>query len=434
MNGELLSVLDYIEREKGIDRGKLIEAIELSLVSASKKTLAGIHDPSFKIDPETGKISVYQTMQIVKTVSDSETEISLKEARKIDPQAKNGEEIKIEITPKDFGRIAAQTAKQVIVQKIREAEKEIVYAEFKDRIGDIIMGTVLRHEHDTVIVDIGRSEALLPYREQCPGERYPIRSRIRAYILEVKSHGKALDIILSRVNPNLVKILFELEVPEIIDGIVEIKAIAREAGSRTKIAVFSQSEKVDCVGACVGMRGDRVKNIVRELNGERIDIVPWDEDVGSFVRHSLSPAKLKSVKVKEDERTVEVIVTGDQLSLAIGKKGQNARLSSRLTGWKIDINKDMSDIEAEKTKALDKDVPVHDISIDEVAGIGKKTRDTVKKAGFKTTKDIIEKGKDSLKTIPGISDKMAERIINAVYETSSKLDDKKDDQGEDSSE
>lgn len=415
MNGELISVLDYIEREKGIKREILLDAVESSLLTASKKSLGTVRNPSITIDNETGDIRVYDKNTVVEKVKEP-GEISLKEAKRLNPKAKIGDEVDVEITPRNFGRIAAQTAKQVIIQKIREAEKDIIFNEFIERKGDILNGIVRRHERGTVIVDLGKTEAFLPLKEQCPGENYPLGSRIRAYIVDVKDLGKFPEIILSRTHPGLVKNLFDLEVPEINDGIVEIKAIAREPGARTKIAVYSQAEKVDSVGACVGMRGERVKNIVRELGGEKIDIVRWDPDIAVFVRNALSPAKLNEVKVREEEGTIEVFVEEDQLSLTIGKKGQNARLTSKLTGWKIDINRDLG-LESGKVgeKETKEQAAVPDVS--QIKGVGEKMAAQLADAGFKTAKDLSEASIEDLVKVPGVGQKMAEKLIESAKAT-----------------
>ncbi|MDP8219306.1 MAG: transcription termination factor NusA [Candidatus Theseobacter exili] len=412
MNSELINVFDYIEREKGIKRDVLIRAVESSLLSASRKSLGAAQNPSVNIDSETGDIKVFEEAIIVEEATGL-SEISIKDAKKIDVKAKIGGTILVEITPKNFGRIAAQTAKQVIIQKIREAEKEIIFNDFKDRQGDIITGIVRRFEKGSIIVDLGKTEAAIPYREQVQGEHYQPGSRIQGYVLAVEDSSRFPEIIISRTHPGFVKRLFELEVPEISDGIVVIKAIAREAGARTKIAVYSQDEKVDSVGACVGMRGDRVKNIVRELGGEKIDIVRWDPEIAVFVKNALSPAKLKDVKVREKEQTVEVFVNDDQLSLAIGKKGQNARLTSKLTGWKIDINRDLglpdeADL-AEIDKKTKKQSSPHPVS--ELKGVGEKMTTQLTEAGYITILDIANSKEEELAKVPGVAQKKAETLI-----------------------
>ena len=338
MNGELLSVLEYIEREKGISRDTILEAVESSLLSASRKTLPTAQELSVEIDRETGDIHVFADKMVVSDDVGEDTDtILLEDAVAVDSNASVGEHVRVEVTPHDFGRIAAQTAKQVIIQRLREAERSIVFNEFKDRVGTLVNGVVRRHTYGAIIVDLGRAEALLPAREQSTGERYPVGSRMSVYVAEIKEGLKGPEIIVSRTHPALVERLFELEIPEIIDGIVQIKGIAREPGHRTKIAVHSTDDKVDPVGACVGLRGSRVKNIVRELNGEKIDIIKWSEDVATYVQNALSPAKLKRVEANEADKSVTVIVSEDQLSLTIGKKGQNARLTGKLAGWRVDI-------------------------------------------------------------------------------------------------
>jgi len=340
MNGELIAVLEYLQREKGIDKETLLQAVEQALLQASKKSVGPARELRIEIDRKTGAIRAIATLIIVETVANIHDEISFADARKRKPDAQIGETFDVEVTPANFGRIAAQTAKQAMLQKIRQVERNMVFEEFKGRAGDILAGTVRRFERSDVIVDLGRIEAVMPSRERVPTEEYQPGDRIRAYVLAVDDSGHGPDIVLSRSHPDFVKKLFELEVTEIADKTVEIKVIAREAGFRSKIAVWSRDEKVDPVGACVGMKGMRVKNIVRELSGEKIDIVRWDPNVRQFVANALAPAKLKNLIIDEDRHSVRIIVDPDQLSLAIGKKGQNARLTSKLTGWNIDIEKE----------------------------------------------------------------------------------------------
>lgn len=343
MNGELLNILDSIAREKGIDKEILIKAVESSLVSAVRKSsepIAKRKNITVYIDRENGSIKAFAELTVVEdTKKPSLDEITLCEARKINPGVNVNDKISVDITPGDFGRIAAQSAKQIIIQKIREAERDIVYNEFKDRVGDITIGTVRKKERGNIIVDLGRAEAILPLKEQCPEERYEIGNRIRVYISEVKATPKGPEIVLSRTHIGLIKRLFELEVPEISDGTVQIKGIVREPGFRCKVAVYSNDPKIDPVGACVGMRGSRIKNIVRELENEKLDIIKWDPDITIYVTNALNPAKVESVIVNEKEKKLEVRVAEDQLSVAIGKKGQNVRLASRLIGWEIDVRK-----------------------------------------------------------------------------------------------
>jgi len=340
MNGELIAVLEYLQREKGIDKETLLQAVEQALLQASKKSVGPAREMRIEIDRKTGAIRALATLMVVETVVSKHDEITLDDARKRKPTAQLGETLDVEVTPANFGRIAAQTAKQAMLQKIRQVEKSMVFEEFKGRTGDILAGTVRRFERSDVIVDLGRIEAVMPSRERVPTEEYQPGDRIRAFVLSVGSGGHGPDIVLSRSHPDFIKKLFELEVSEIADKTVEIKAIAREAGFRSKIAVWSRNEKVDPVGACVGMKGMRVKNIVRELSGEKIDIIRWDPNVRLYVANALAPAKLKNLIIDEARHSVRIIVDSDQLSLAIGKKGQNARLTAKLTGWNVDIEKE----------------------------------------------------------------------------------------------
>lgn len=342
MNSEFIAMLDYLEREKGIKRDVLVEAVQNALLSASKKAVDQARDLRIEIDPKTGEIHAIARLIVAEKVTNKHDEIALVAARKIKADVQPGEEIDVEVTPKNFGRIAAQTAKQAMMQRIRQAEKEMIYDEFKDRAGEIVSGTVRRFERSDVIVDLGKFEATMPSKERVQTEDYNIGDRIRAYVVAVENGVRGPEIIISRSHPNFVRRLFEMEVSEINDRTVEIKAIAREAGYRTKIAVHSASDKVDPVGACVGMRGSRVKNIVRELNNEKVDIIRWSSDIKELVREALKPAEIKSATLDEAKRSILIKVAEDKLSLAIGKRGQNARLTSRLTGWDINIEKDES--------------------------------------------------------------------------------------------
>ena len=342
MNSEFIAMLDYLEREKGIKREVLVEAVSNALLSASKKAVGPARDLRIDINPKTGEIRALANLLVVESITNIHDEIILSKALKVKADAKLGEEIEIEVTPKNFGRIAAQTAKQAMMQRIRQAEKELIYDEFKDRAGEIVSGTVRRFERSDVVIDLGKFEATMPMRERVQTEDYNIGDRIRAYVLAVENGQRGPEIILSRSHPNFVRRLFEVEVSEISDHTVEIRGIAREAGYRTKIAVFSANEKVDPVGACVGMRGSRVKNIVRELNNEKVDIIRWSDDPKEFVLEALKPAKIKGVTLEPVKKIINIRVDEDQLSLAIGKRGQNARLTSRLLGWDINIEKDES--------------------------------------------------------------------------------------------
>lgn len=339
MNVELIEALHELEKERGIESDIVFEAIEAALISAYKKNFGSQPNANVRvqIDRITGEIKVFARQEIVEEATDERLEVSLENAQKIHPNYQLGDIIESEVTPRDFGRIAAQTAKQVVVQRIREAERSLIYDEFSNRESDIVTGTVQRVELKNVFIDLGKTEAVLAPSEQIPGETFNINDRIKTYIIEVRKTPKGPQILVSRTHPGLLKRLFELEVPEIHDGVVEIKSVAREAGFRSKIAVYSHDENVDSVGSCVGPKGLRVQTIVNELRGEKIDIVKWNKDTSSYIANSLSPAKVVDVQIYEDEKKARVIVPDYQLSLAIGKEGQNARLAAKLTGWKIDI-------------------------------------------------------------------------------------------------
>src|SRR5436190_4306532 len=337
MNAEFLAILEYWEREKGINKDVLVKAVEDALLSAAKKAVGPARELRCAIDPKTGDIRAFAKLVVSERVISKHDQISLFDARRIKPDAQFGEEVEVEVTPANFGRIASQNAKQALMQHIRRAEKELIYSEFKDRTGDIVSGVVRRFERSDVTVDLGKFEALLPNRERVPTEEYQIGERIRCYVKAVEQTPHGPEIILSRADPQSVVKLFRLEVSEINDGTIEIKGIAREPGVRTKLAVWTRDEKVDPVGACAALRGQRVKNIVRELNNEKVDIIRWDPNVRNFITNALAPAKLKAFEIDEANKRVKIIVSEDQLSLAIGKRGQNARLTSKLTGWQVDI-------------------------------------------------------------------------------------------------
>jgi N utilization substance protein A len=337
MNQEFMQALEEIEKEKGISKEVLKDAIEAALVSAYKKNYGSAQNVEVSLDQHNGYVKVVTKKTVVEHPENSLTEISLEEARAISPNYAKGDVIDFEVTPKNFGRIAAQTAKQVVVQRIREAERGIIYDEYANRENELVNGMIHRLEKGSIMIDLGRVEAVLPPAEQVSGEEYNPGSRIRVYIVEVKKTTKGPQIVVSRTHPGLVKRLFELEVPEIHDGIVQIKGIAREAGARTKIAVNSVDPNVDPVGACVGPKGVRVQSVVNELRGEKIDIIKWSADINEFIANALSPAKVLRVEANEAEKSARVIVKDYQLSLAIGKEGQNARLAAKITGWKIDI-------------------------------------------------------------------------------------------------
>jgi len=389
MSSEILTILDSIEREKGIPKDVLFEAIESALVSAAKRILGKEReDIEVTIDRETGEIKIAAAGKKVKSV--------------------------------EFGRIAAQTAKQVIIQKIREAEREIIFDDYHKRIGTIVSGSVHRFERGNIIVELGKTEGFLPRFQQCPNERYKQGDRIRAYLLEVAKTNRGPQVVLSRSDEAFVRKLFELEVPEIAEGIVEIKAISREAGERTKVAVYSKDEKIDPVGACVGMRGNRVKDIVKELHGEKIDIVRWKEDIEEYLKAAIAPAQVSSLKVDKEKKSIEVNVKEDQLSIAIGKHGQNVRLASKLIGWELDIRPAKET--KEKTASVnillkqEKKVAEKAFPIKKLSGIGKKAEATLIAAGFDTVLKIAATDAKTLAKLEGIGKKTAEKIIASAKE------------------
>ena len=347
---EFLDALDLVVKEKGIDKEVIFEAIEASLVSACKKNFGTNQSIKVVINRETGEVACYAQKEVVEEVMDKQTEVGLLEARVLDPDYQIGDLIDFEVTPRDFGRVAAQTAKQVVVQKFREAEREILYNQYITKEREVVTAIVQRKERRNVIVQMGKIDAVLAANEQIPGEQYSFMDRIKVYVLEVKQMPKGPQIFVSRTHPELVKRLFEQEVPEVHDGTVEIKSIAREAGSRTKIAVYSKNEHVDALGSCVGQNGSRVNVIVSELGGEKIDVINWSEDPKEFIAAALSPSKVVEVVVNEEEQSAKIVVPDHQLSLAIGKEGQNARLSAKLTGWRIDIK---SETQARETNFLE---------------------------------------------------------------------------------
>ncbi|MBN2302075.1 MAG: transcription termination/antitermination protein NusA [Lentisphaerae bacterium] len=409
MNNELLAILNYMEKERGIDRETLIQAVEYAMQSASKHGIDTEEILRVHIDRQTCEIKAFADAIVTERPAKGCHEISLADAKAIKPDAALGDKIEIEVTPKDFGRIAAQTAKQAIIQKIRQAERDMVFGEYKNRIGDIVSGAVRQFNRSDIIVDLGRAEAIIPANERVPTEEYQIGDRIRAYILTVQNNSAGPSIVLSRSHPNFVKTLFHLEVSEITDGVVEIKGIAREPGYRTKIAVFSHDTKVDAVGACVGMRGMRVKNIVRELSGEKIDIIRWSDDIKTYVANALSPAKLSKVTIDEnDPHVVHVIADTDQLSLAIGKRGQNVRLTAKLLGMKVDIQKDESNVSFEEKVAK---------AVEELAaldGIGKENAEALVNAGFLTVEGILAAEISDLVETAGLSEETAKIIYEAA--------------------
>lgn len=337
MNSEFISAISDLEKERGISADILFDAIEVALITAFKKNFYSNENVRVAMDRETGDIHVYAQRKVVDDVYDPDTEISLAEAKEISKKYELDDIVENEVTPRNFGRIAAQTAKQVVIQRIREAEREATFTQYSDKDGDIVNGIVTTLDKRGLVVNIGRTEALLPTQELIPGETFKIGERIKAYITKVEKSLKGPQVFISRTHPGLVKRLFELEVPEIYEGIIEIVSVAREAGSRTKMAVMTKMENIDPVGSCVGQKGTRVQNIINELRGEKIDIIEWSPNYAQYIASALNPAEVLAVDVKEEEKTAKVVVPDNQLSLAIGKEGQNARLAARLTGFKIDI-------------------------------------------------------------------------------------------------
>ena len=353
MTSEIQVLFEYYEKEKGIPRDTMVEALSTALLSAARKSVGPARELRVDVNPDKGDIVAVAKLIASDNVKSPYEEISLEIARRINPEAQLGDEIEVKVTPKDFGRIAAQTARQTMMQQLRIAEKAMIYDEFKDRAGDIVGGTVRRFDKSDVMVDLGKFEGTMPSRERVTTDQYSIGDRIRAYVVAVENGSRGPEIILSRSHPNFVRRLFEFEVSEIADQTVEIRGIAREPGFRTKVAVYSADPKVDPVGACVGLRGARVKNIVRELNNEKVDIIRWSEDLTEFVTDALKPAIIRSIEIDEAEKQVRVTVDEEELSKAIGRRGQNARLTSRLLGWDVQIEKDSSKTEIFEKRVID---------------------------------------------------------------------------------
>ena len=408
MNAEFLASMEYWEREKGLDREILISAVEDALLSAAKRALGPARELRCQIDRKNGDISAYATLIVVEKIINKHDEIDIARACLHKADAQLNDEIEVEVTPKNFGRIASQNAKQALMQAIRRAEKALVYSEFHDRIGDIVSGEVRGFDRSDVLIDLGRFEALLPNRERVPTEEYQRGERIRCYVKSVAGGGHGSEIILSRKDPEFVLKLFRLEVSEINDGTIEVKGIAREPGFRTKLAVYSRDEKVDPVGACVGLRGQRVKNIVRELNNEKIDIIPWDENIETYVTNALSPAEIKRMEVQSERKRIHIFVEPDQLSLAIGRRGQNARLTSLLTGWQIDI-----DSEEEIKVGFEEQVAKAVEALASIPGIEKTQADAIVHAGLLTLDALNSVEANDLKEIPGLEDS-AETVLAAA--------------------
>jgi N utilization substance protein A len=408
MNADFLAVLEFWEREKGISRDVLVGAVQEALLSAAKKAVGAARELRVAIDPKNGDIRAFAKLIVSEKVISKHDQISVFDARRIKPDAQVGEELEIEVTPTGFGRIASQYAKQALMQHIRRAEKALIFTEFKDRVGDIISGTVRRFDRSDVLVDLGKYEALLPNKERVPTEEYQIGERIRCFVKAVEQGPHGPEIILSRADPRFVIKLFQVEVSEISDGTIEIKGIAREPGFRTKLAVWTRDEKVDPVGACVGLRGQRVKNIVRELNNEKVDIIKWSPNVRDYITNALSPAKLKTFEVDEANKRVKILVSDDQLSLAIGKRGQNARLTSKLTGWQVDI-----EAEVVVTKGFEEKVAEAVEQLAAIEGITREQADALVHAGLTRLEDLLQAEESDLADIPQIGEK-AGAVLNAA--------------------
>ncbi len=401
MPSNLNYVIDQVGKDKGIDRKVIIEALEQAVLTASRKKYGSQGEIEVHYNEEAGEIELFQFKKVVEDAADPSVEISLKEARVLDNEAQIGDSLGVKLNT-DFGRIGAQTAKQVIIQKVRDAERDNVYNEFKDKKADLVSGVVQRMEKGSLYINIGRAEAALLSKEQIPGEVYRQGERIRAYILDVQKNSKGPQIFLSRTHPGFLIKLFEMEVPEISDGVIKIISAAREPGERAKISVYSSNRDIDPVGACVGMRGSRVLNVVQELRGERIDIIPWAQDQAKYVCNALAPAKISRVYIDEENRHMEMVVADDQLSLAIGKKGQNVRLASKLTGWKIDI-KSESRMEKISNEILEQ--------FKDLLHIGDVHSHVLYNEGFRSIKEISEVDPEELAKVLGIAEEKASEIV-----------------------
>ncbi len=411
MTNDIVALIDYYEKEKGIDREKVVAALEYAFISAYRKMVPGadaIETLRAAVDTKKGETRIWASLTAVadEDYSDKFNEVPMKLASKKKPESVIGDILEFDVTPKDFGRIAVQTAKQTMMQRLRQAEKEMIYEEFKDRAGDVVSGTVRRFERNDVMIDLGKFEGIMPNRERVQGEEYNIGDRIRAYVLAVENEGRGPEIILSRSHPNFVRRLFEAEVNEISDRTVEIRGVAREAGFRTKIAVWSNDSKVDPVGACVGLRGARVKNIVRELNNEKVDIIRWSEDPREFVKEALKPAEIRSITVDEAAKVVNVTVDEIDLSKAIGRKGQNARLTSRLMGWDVQVRKDESKEEQLKAKIGG---AAH--TLGEQLGLTDALAEKLTFAGGASAELVVDMPADYIAGALGITDEEAETIL-----------------------
>ncbi|MGD8982541.1 MAG: transcription termination factor NusA [Desulfobacteraceae bacterium] len=404
---ELIRVIDQVSREKGVDREVLIKTIEEAVRAAARKKLGPNYDLEVSFNEEMGEIEIFEFKEVVEKVANENMEISLEEAKEIDPDSEVGDSLGIKMDTDVLGRIAAQSAKQVIMQRLREAERDIVYDDYKDRRGEIIHGIAQRFDKGAIVVNLGRTEAELPVKEQIPKESYKQGDRVRAYILDVKQFSRGPQIVLSRTHPNFLSALFENEVPEISERIVTVIQVAREPGSRAKIAVSSKDGDVDPVGACVGMKGSRVQAVVQELRGEKIDIVTWDPDPAKFICNALAPAEIVRVIVDESNQTMEVVVPDDQLSLAIGKRGQNVRLASKLSGWNLDVTSETNYNDALK-EAYN--------SLLQLDGVGEATASNLYQQGFRSMEEVAEASVSDLMQVGGIGEEKAGKIIDSAIQ------------------
>ena len=411
MTNDIVALIDYYEKEKGIDRDKVVAALEYAFISAYRKMVPGadaIEVLRADVNTKKGETRIFASLTAVadEEQTDKFNQVPVKLAIRRKPDVQPGDILEFDVTPKDFGRIAVQTAKQTMMQRLRQAEKEMIYEEFKDRAGDIVSGTVRRFDRSDVLIDLGKFEGMMPSRERVQTEEYNIGDRIRAYVVAVENEGRGPEIILSRSHPNFVRRLFEAEVNEISDRTVEIRGIAREAGYRTKVAVWSTDDKVDPVGACVGLRGARVKNIVRELNNEKVDIIRWSDDPEEFVREALKPAVLRSITVDQENRVIHVTVDEEDLSKAIGRRGQNARLSSRLMGWDVQVRKDES-----KLEQFEKKIAGAAHSIAEQLGLDDDLADKLFRAGGMSSEIVAEMPVDYIAANLEVSEERANDIL-----------------------
>lgn len=400
-------ILDQVGRDKGIERQVLIDAIESAMLAAARKIYGTEREIEARYNEELGEVELFEFKEVVEKVDDALHQVTIAEARELDPDVEVGDSLGVKMDTSSLGRISAQSAKQVIIQKMRDAEREIIYEEFKKREGEVVSGTVRRFERGNVVVDLGKTEAILPPREQIPRESYRPGDRIRALVTEIDRSGRGPQIVLSRTSAQFLTKLFEMEVPEIYERIVEIRSVAREPGSRAKVAVSSRDSDVDPVGACVGVKGSRVQNIVQELRGERVDIIPWSDNPAKLVVSALAPAMIASVILDESSKSMEVIVPDDQLSLAIGKKGQNVRLAVQLTDWKIDIRSESEAAEVAK-KARE--------ALYLIPGISDTNVELLYDAGYRSADEIFKNGVERLKLIPGLDEEIATRLYHRVEE------------------